>query len=71
MSSDENTLVDFCKRRDTVQRSIDKLGKRIAILEEHPDEVDNPSKANLFATKLESLSQEFKTNSLSHSQLLQ
>ena len=62
MSGDENTLVDkWSKRRNTVQKSLDKLGKRIVVLEEHTDDVNNPSKANLFATKLESLSPEFKT----------
>ena len=60
MSIDKNTLTDFSKRRDTLEKSI-KLGQSIAELEYHPSDTDCQEKANLFASLLDSLCQEYKT----------
>ena len=62
MSSEDgtNVLSDLTKRRGAIRGSITRLGNRLQELEDHPGDPDNVANANIYATKLDSLSNEIR-----------
>ena len=55
-----NVLSDLTKRSGVIRGSITHLGNRLRELKDCPGDPDNVANANLYATKLDSLSSEFR-----------